>query len=186
MSREVISDETKPEASPGREIGEAMCLPGTVSTELSDVIEATEKAYAQEEGVVPQRISFQTGSYLEIDRSRNEEVLQIIGSGGEVELKIRMTAEGPVLCFEAVSLDIKASSKVSIESQHISLKASDGISMETSGDMVHNIGGDHVSKIDGDVSSEARIQNITARLGNVNVKANDDVRLNGERIMMNC
>ncbi len=186
MSREVVSDKAKLEAYPGSEIGETTCLPETVSTELPDVIEAAGKTYTREEIPVSQKISFRSGSYLEIDGSQDEEVLQIIGSGGEVELKIRMTAEGPVLCFESASLDIRASGKVSIESQHISLKASHGISMETSGDMVHNVGGDHISKIDGDVSSEARIQNITARLGNVNVKANDDVRLNGERIMMNC
>jgi hypothetical protein len=36
------------------------------------------------------------------------------------------------------------------------------------------------------LDSQARIQNITAVLGNVNVKANDDVRMNGERVRMNC
>jgi hypothetical protein len=32
----------------------------------------------------------------------------------------------------------------------------------------------------------ARIQNITAELGNVNLQANDDVKIDGERILMNC
>jgi hypothetical protein len=39
---------------------------------------------------------------------------------------------------------------------------------------------------DGDLKTEARIQEIRARLGNVNVSANDDVRIDGERVMVNC
>ena len=34
--------------------------------------------------------------------------------------------------------------------------------------------------------TSARAQAITARLGDVSVKANDDVRLNGERVRLNC
>jgi hypothetical protein len=38
----------------------------------------------------------------------------------------------------------------------------------------------------GDLHSEARIQNVTATLGDVNVRANDDVKLSGERVRVNC
>jgi hypothetical protein len=38
----------------------------------------------------------------------------------------------------------------------------------------------------GDIHSEACSQKITAHLGNVDIKANDDVTLDGERIRMNC
>jgi len=34
--------------------------------------------------------------------------------------------------------------------------------------------------------SLARVQNIKADLGNVNVTANDDVSINGERVRVNC
>lgn len=156
------------------------------SPELLSVIETTQQLHTEERKSELLRISFSSGRVLEIDLTREEELLHIIGSTGEVELKIRMTPEGPVLCFEAASLSLLGTNKVSVASRHISLKASDRITMETSGDMVCTVDGDHNSKIIGDMNCEARIQNITARLGNVNVKANDDVKLNGERIMMNC
>ena len=38
----------------------------------------------------------------------------------------------------------------------------------------------------GDLETYARVQHHTATLGNVNIRANDDVRLNGERVRMNC
>ena len=38
----------------------------------------------------------------------------------------------------------------------------------------------------GDMQLEARVQDITATQGNVNVKANDDVCLHGERVKVNC
>lgn len=39
---------------------------------------------------------------------------------------------------------------------------------------------------EGDIATRAREQVIEARLGDVRVKANDDVKLNGERIRLNC
>lgn len=46
--------------------------------------------------------------------------------------------------------------------------------------------GDLKLQVAGDLHSEARVQNVTATLGDVNVRANDDVKMIGERIRMNC
>ena len=47
-------------------------------------------------------------------------------------------------------------------------------------------GGDATVEAAGDLETFARAQHHTANLGNVNIRANDDVRLNGERVRMNC
>ena len=49
-----------------------------------------------------------------------------------------------------------------------------------------NTDGDLALRAAGALTSEARIQNLTATLGDVNVRANDDVKMQGERIRMNC
>ena len=38
----------------------------------------------------------------------------------------------------------------------------------------------------GDLTTQGRTQTIVADLGDVKVKANDDVCLNGERVLVNC
>lgn len=95
------------------------------------------------------------------EESRDE--VTIRGPGGEVLLEVELTPAGPVLRFHAaqVELDCKGSLKVRCESFDI----------RTSGDIVQQAGGE--------ISLEAQ-------RGNVDVRANDDVNLNGERVRLNC
>ncbi len=51
---------------------------------------------------------------------------------------------------------------------------------------MQEVGGDCITNVDGINENHAKIQKITAELGNVELKANDDVRLNGERVKINC
>ena len=87
----------------------------------------------------------------------------IHGPAGEVLLEVALTAAGPVLRFHAaqVQLDCQGSFKVRCESFEV----------QTEGDIVQQAGGG--------ISLEAR-------RGNVDVRANDDVNLNGERVRLNC
>lgn len=95
------------------------------------------------------------------EESRDE--VTILGPGGEVLLEVELTPAGPVLRFRAaqVELDCQGSLKVRCES----------FDVRTTGDIVQHAGGE--------ISLEAR-------RGNVDVRANDDVNLNGERVRLNC
>jgi hypothetical protein len=90
---------------------------------------------------------------------------------------VHLTPAGPVLRFEG-SLLLEASGGLAVDAQRVAIHGREGLSLTS--------GGNARIEIAGDLDSQARIQNITAVLGNVNVKANDDVRMNGERIKMNC
>ena len=90
-----------------------------------------------------------------------ENVVRFVGPDGATLLVVRITEDGPVVKFEG---------HLKLEAGRVSIHGREGV----------------VISSDGDLESRARIQNITADLGNVNIKANDDVKLNGERVMMNC
>ena len=94
----------------------------------------------------------------------------IRGLAGEVLLELVLTSAGPVLRFHAaqVELDCKGSFKVRCGS----------FDLQTSGDIVQQAGGV--------LRAEADEVNLEARRGNVDVRANDDVNLNGERVRLNC
>jgi hypothetical protein len=114
---------------------------------------------------------------LVVERGPDLDVLQIVRPDGQACLTVHVTPEGPVLRFEG-SLVLEATGGLAINAQQIALHGRDGLALSS--------GGDARIDVAGDLHSRARIQNITAVLGNVNVKANDDVRMNGERIKMNC
>jgi uncharacterized protein (DUF2345 family) len=118
------------------------------------------------------------GQRLEVERGPGEDVVRLIAGDGKVTLSIHLTPEGPVLSCEAAALAVRTSGRLSLEAEHIRLHGRAGLELSS--------GGDVVVSTPGDLHSHARIQNITADLGNVNVKANDDVKLNGERVMVNC
>jgi hypothetical protein len=115
---------------------------------------------------------------LIVERRETESVLHVIGSSGQVSLTIQLTAEGPVLRFDGLDLRIEAGGDLAIGARQLRLHGREGVAISS--------GGDASIRAAGVLDSEATIQNIRARLGNVNVKANDDVGLRGERIRLNC
>ena len=96
--------------------------------------------------------------------------MTIHGPAGEVLLEVVLTPAGPVLRFHAaqVQLDCKGSFKVRCES----------FDVQTTGDIVQQAGGT--------LRAESNEMSLEARRGNVDVRANDDVNLNGERVRLNC
>jgi hypothetical protein len=89
---------------------------------------------------------------------------------------LRITPSGPVLRFDR-DLTIEASEALDLVGRRVGIRGREGVAIES--------GADATIEVAGDLTSTARIQNLRARVGDVNVKANDDIRLNGERIKLN-
>jgi len=118
------------------------------------------------------------GQCLVVEKQIASNVLKLIAADGQLCLSIRITPDGPVLMFEGGNLAIESSGVLALTADRIAIHAREGLSLTTDGDMDFKSGGDS--------HSEARTQNVTACLGNVNLKANDDIRLIGERVRVNC
>lgn len=117
------------------------------------------------------------GQRLVVERGGEADLVTLVAPGGEIAFSLRVTPAGPVLRFER-GLEIEASGELALTGERVAIRGKRGVSIESEGDAAIEVAGD--------LTSTARVQNIRARLGNVNVKANDDVRLRGERIRLNC
>jgi hypothetical protein len=115
---------------------------------------------------------------LVVERCPSNNVLKLISSEGRICLSISLTADGPVLRFDGPSLLLESTGDLAVDARRVAIHGRE--------EVVITSGGDAAICVAGDLNTEARVQNISARLGNVNVKANDDVRLRGERIKLNC
>ncbi|WP_437295962.1 hypothetical protein [Sorangium sp. So ce426] len=111
-------------------------------------------------------------------RQPEGDVVRFLSPSGAVTLSVSLTEDGPVLRFEGASLVLQAAGSLAIEAEKLQLHGRAGVSLSTDGDLT--------LQATGDLHSEARIQNVTATLGDVNVRANDDVKLSGERVRVNC
>jgi uncharacterized protein (DUF2345 family) len=89
-----------------------------------------------------------------------------------------VTATGPVLRFDGPSLALDARGALSISADSIAIRARQDLQLSA--------GGDAQVTVSGDLEVAAQAQTFRASAGDVQVKANDDVKLNGERVLLNC
>ncbi len=114
---------------------------------------------------------------LEVVRDGEQNVLRVLTADRSAGLLITIDARGISLQVSGADVVLQTAGKLAIDAEELSLHGRKAVAITSDGDAT--------LKATGDLSSEARIQNIRARLGNVNVVANDDVKLNGERIRLN-
>ncbi|HEX3477336.1 MAG TPA: hypothetical protein VHT91_20075 [Kofleriaceae bacterium] len=72
-------------------------------------------------------IYLREGRTLSVERSGADELVEVRSSSGQVELRIRLTEEGPVLQMESARLQLKASEAVEIESKRVEIRATETV-----------------------------------------------------------
>jgi len=115
---------------------------------------------------------------LEVVRDPEKNVLRVLTPDRKAGLSITITPQGISLHVAGGDLTLATDGALAIQAEELALHGRRGVSISSDGDAT--------LRAAGDIHSEGRIQNIRARLGNVNVKANDDVKLDGERIKLNA
>lgn len=116
------------------------------------------------------------GRHLLIERDGDGSTLQLLDTAGVAALRIRITAEGPVLELGG-DVKIRVGGTLDLEAERLRLAGRSGVEIAS--------GGDLDLRAAGDAHASARQQELTAELGEVRIRANDDVKLNGERILLN-
>jgi hypothetical protein len=115
---------------------------------------------------------------MDIQRAPAEDVVRILTSSGGPALTLVVREEGIELRLEAGAVALRSQGDLSVDARSISFRGREGVSIES--------GGDVRFAAEGSLVQEAARQKIRARVGDVDVRANDDVKIDGERIRMNC
>lgn len=101
------------------------------------------------------------GRTLSVASDGVDELIEIRASSGDMELRIRMTEDGPVLQLEAVKLAVKATESIDLECKSFKVDAAESVEIASKGEMK--------------VTSE----------GEMNIESPKDVRVRGEKIWLN-
>jgi hypothetical protein len=129
-------------------------------------------------------IKFNSGNTLLIDREKGE--LTLLGKSQNIQMVISMSDDSLVVNLNARQLNIHASDELNFSAKKINIDAEEQLSIKTGGDLIQRVGHNSVTEVKGVNKTVAQIQKMAASLGNVEIKANDDVRLDGERVLFNC
>src|SRR5215475_608468 len=85
------------------------------------------------------------GKKLIVSEQGSDQLVEIRDAAGTLELRIKLTAEGPVLQMDSVRLQLKASESVAIESPRVAITGSE--QLELAGGEVH-VEGEQDVKVD--------------------------------------
>ncbi|MBV8758071.1 MAG: hypothetical protein JO257_12365 [Deltaproteobacteria bacterium] len=118
--------------------------------------EETETSHEEDQ----REVYLKDGRKLTLSEQGGDQLVEIRNESGLVEVRIKLTEEGPVLQMEAVRMQLKASEQLSIESQAVEIKGAERV--EVSGGKV-------------DVTAEE----------DVNVESKAEVRVRGKMIWLN-
>lgn len=99
-------------------------------------------------------------------------------SGAELEIQIRFEPAGPSVCVRAHSLALEASEHIAVRCETFAVEARQKLELRSEGELISQAGAN--------ARIEARHVEITAEPGSVRLKANDDVQLLGENVLLNC
>jgi len=134
----------------------------------------------------PRRMALASGRVVEARAEEGRDRLTIRSPSGEVELEVQMTERGPLLRFRAADVELESARDVKVKCHDFEVHAEGRIVQESGGDLRQRIGGHADVKVRGRMSLAGRETHLSAKRGNVEVEANDDVVLLGERIKLNC
>lgn len=120
-------------------------------------------------------VDLPTGQTMLIEHVGDTTLIRVESSSGTL-IRLRVNED----CAEILlnqKCEIKSTGDLTLEAENLKLRAREELQIESNGDA--NI------DIRGDLNTIAREQTIRSKLGNVNVRANDNVDVRGERIQLN-
>lgn len=128
--------------------------------------------------------TLKTGESVILDKNKNE--LRFISADHSVKLIISITDQGFVINLDAFQLNLRALDQLNLLGRKINISAEEEISLSTPGNILQEAGKNLTSAVGEIHESTAAIQRITADTGNVEITANDFVRMDAELIKLNC
>ncbi len=115
---------------------------------------------------------------LEIVTTAGGNELRLSSRNGSTALTVEVSPHGIRLRLDGPSLAIATTRDLSISAEHLVLEGRAGLAVRSAGDAELAVGGD--------LQVRAQQQVFRAERGSVDVKASDDVKMSGERVLVNC
>ncbi len=124
-----------------------------------------------------------SGRRVDIDPEDRDRV-NITSPDGTFEVAVLFGPTGPTLRVSATSLELRTTGALALDCESLAIRARGAVGIHA-GSLTEEIEGARTSVVGGRSTHEAHAVGIRARLGDVALDANDNVRATGEKILLN-
>jgi uncharacterized protein (DUF2345 family) len=130
-------------------------------------------------------IALRDGGRVRLSAGPEGDTLRVVSGDGEVRVEVFVTREGTVLRLAGPSVSIETSGAFAVRCASFDVRA-EQISLGATGDVALAAGRGLEIHAGHDTLVSAQAVKVEARRGELALQANDDVALNGERVLLNC
>jgi hypothetical protein len=132
-----------------------------MAADPKEKLELVHEQAVQEDAGEGRQVYLRDGRTLTVASEGSDELVEIRASSGMLELRIKLTEDGPVLQMESVRMALRATESLDLEAKHVNVKATEAIAIASAGKI--------------EVTSEA----------DTKIEAKGEVRVNGKMIWLN-
>ncbi|MFN7988502.1 MAG: hypothetical protein U0529_13585 [Thermoanaerobaculia bacterium] len=125
------------------------------------------------------------GGRVRLAKEPGGEALTVVSADGSVRLEVLLTPGGTVLRVAGPKVSIEAAGELALRCARFEVQAEE-IALGASGDVSLSAGRGLDVRAGHDAAISAQAVTVEARRGDLALAANDDVALNGERVLLNC
>lgn len=132
----------------------------------------------------PAILTSASGYQIRAQGEPDRELVTVTAPDGRLCLSIALGAEGPVVEVFAQALRFAAQGLLRLDCDRLEINAARETVLRT-GALVQEVVGGVRTRAGGAVDAEAHSHRLRSRLGDIQLCANDDVSLDGERVLLN-
>jgi hypothetical protein len=124
-----------------------------------------------------------SGRRVAVDPAHGEQI-NVTSPDGMLELAVVFTPAGPLLRLSAAAIELRTGGALRLDCEDLAIDARGSVSIRA-GSLTEEIEGGRSITVGGRSTLEAHAIGLRARLGDVALDANDNVRATGEKILLN-
>jgi hypothetical protein len=150
------------------------------------VAEPTEKleAYLAGESSCEQ-LFLPSGRALRANRSGPDDVIELFGKDGQLEITVVMTERGPVLRVDAARIEL-ASDALALRCKELDIECAERMSVRCEGRSEEVVRGAKSTTVLQKWTASGRAIDLHAQGGELSVGATENLRIDGKNVLINC
>jgi hypothetical protein len=141
----------------------------------------TDERSTEERGLTRLRLGY---ALRVADSASGDSVLSLQDRDGRLLMRLTLTSDGPVLEIESRSLAITSHGPLRLDCERMEINAERDVTIRAQ-HLRQEVREDAALAAGGLITTEGLAQHHRARLGDMTLRANDDVCLDGERVRLN-